>query len=617
MMENLTVVVPFYNGHEEIGRLLASLPSDLPVIVVDDQSEIPFACTLPNVSVMRPDAKGYFTGAVNAGIQACQTDVLVLNQDAWLEGDEWQTLLSENRDQYALIGERIKGEHPAFPYGYVHGVFQFMRRDAIESAGLMDAENYPLWGASAVWQWQICRHGFASLPVAIVPGLRHDRRPDQAYGRSIRQLLADEPAKKEWMIRTPPMISVVIPAYNPGAYIDEAVASLISGSTSLGLHPGQTFQGFEIIVVNDGSDATDTERIQALHSNWQGIRVIHQANQGSGAAMNAGTKAAVGRYICRLDADDMREPWSLADLLVAGEANPHSVIYDEPVLVTNNKRQNAMRLEPYDFDGLLTRNCIHAGILFPRQAWRETGGYPTEGALRFGREDWAFNIALGVKGYCGVKVERSGYLYRRHATNRTNRNTDTEWQRRFRSQMIETFPVIYRGGRPDMCCGGKTTVAKKSASPARAASAAAPAFDVQGMILLEYTGRNVGSAQWGGPGSAPTGRTYVFGANARDRVKYVDERDVSWLLARRVDDRAVFVHRQTTPRPTEPNEPEPTETEMPDEPGIDPSKLTIGQIEALDLTPDQWAALYEAEIAGRNRTGALTAIKEHLEDVAA
>lgn len=621
MMDNLTAVIPFYNGHEEIGRLLASLPPDLPAIVVDDQSETPFACTLPNVTVMRPATKGYFTGAVNAGIEACQTDVLVLNQDAWLEGDEWQTLLAENRSQYALIGERIKGVHPAFPYGYVHGVFQFMRRDAIEAAGLMDAENYPLWGASAVWQWQICRKGFASLPVATVPGLRHDRRPDQAYGRSIRQLLADEPAKKEWMIRTPPMISVVIPAFNPGPYIDEAVASLIGGQTSLGHMPGQTFQGFEIIIVNDGSEGANTERMMALHDDWKGVKVIHCAkNEGSGAAMNAGVKAAIGRYICRLDADDMREPWSLADLLAASQATPHSVIYDDPVIVRGARRLNTMRLEAYDFDRMLERNMVHAGIMFEREAWAQVGGYRTEGAIRFGREDWAFNIALGAAGYCGVKLDRSGYLYRRHDTNRTNRNTGQEWMQRFRAQMVASFPRIYQGERPMGCCGKtpkKTASASQTTGPA---SAAAPQFDVEGMTLVEYVGANVGSAQWGGPGGSPTGRTYVFGRNARDQVKYVDHRDVEWLLSRQVDKRNIFqlvvVETHEEERPDNEEQPEEqTGTDGEEAPSIetpDPSTLTVAQITALDLTPDQWRLLYDAESNGRNRAGAIAAIKEHL-----
>ncbi len=52
----------------------------------------------------------------------------------------------------------------------------------------------------------------------------------------------------------------------------------------------------------------------------------------------------------------------------------------------------------YDFEKLLIKNHVHAGILFPRQAWKETGGYPE--TMREGREDWAMKcrhfLALAI-----------------------------------------------------------------------------------------------------------------------------------------------------------------------------------------------------------------------------
>lgn len=603
-MENLTVVIPFKDGHGTIGRLLRSIPPDVPVIVVDDQSEDPFACTLPNVTVYRPDHRLYFTGGVNYAIERCSTDVLVLNQDTWLEGSAWLDLLVEKRPEFALIGERIRGQHPAFEHGYVHGVFQFMRRDAIDRAGLMDAANYPLWGASALWQWQICRKGFRSLPLAEVPGLHHERPANERYGSSIRKLLREQPEHKDWFIRTPPAISVVIPAYNPGSYIDEAVASLVGGQTVLGPHPGQTFQSFEVIIVNDGSDGPNTDRMMQLRDAWKGIRVIHTHQNGSGTAMNTGIKAASGKYICRMDADDLRESWSLGDLYAACEAHPHCYAYDEPVLFSGRKRQSTMRLEEYDFERLLLKNMVPAGIMFPRQAWVEAGGYTGQGVIRYGREDWAFNIALGLKDWHGYRVERSGYLYRRHEHNRTLRNTDEQWQRRFLAQMIELYPAVYkRGVRPTMaCCGGRASAPKTSSpKPQRVAAMAAQIEEMAGMTLIEYIGGNVGSTTWGGRGNTPTGRTYVFGANERDRVKYVAPADAKWFLGKKQDGQSLFRVKQAEPA-------------KPTEPAPDPSALTVAEIKALELSQEQWKALMAAEKAGKNRTGAIEFIESVLAD---
>lgn len=615
-MEDLTIVIPFYEGHGTIGRLLQSIPPEVPVIVVDDQSEHLFTCTLPNVRVFRPDQKLYFTGAVNFGIRQCATDVLVLNQDSWFEGTAWLDMLAEYRQTYALIGERIHGPHPAFPGDYVHGTFQFMRRDAIAStssatAGPMNETDYPLWGASALWQWQICRKGFRSLPVDEIPGFHHERQPDEAFGSSIRHLLTKEPDKKAWLIRTPPMVSVVIPAYNHARFLPDAINSLIGGPTSLGEVTGQTFQSFEVIIVNDGSDGSNSAQTDALKDQWKGVRVIHQRNAGSAVALNTGIRAAVGKYICRLDADDMREPWSLADLYAACEANPHCYAYCEPTLFGDGERRNKMRLEDYDFNRLIILNSVPSGIMFPKQAWREAGGYPTAGVIRKGREDWAMNIALGRKGWHGCKVEQSGYLYRRHETNRTLRNTSEEWKKRFAAQMLELFPDVYRRkGIEQMaggCCGGGKAPPQNNqqAHQQQQATIARALEQMNDMVAIEYIGGNVGSTKWGGVGSSPSGKAYVFGKNARDQVKYVDPRDVDWLLARRIDGAALFRVRQ--PEPVAPTKTEPEQAD-----GIDPSKLTVAEIKALDLTPNQWEALAVAEKAGRKRVGVLEFVEEAL-----
>ncbi|NIV40114.1 MAG: hypothetical protein GWN58_65135, partial [Anaerolineae bacterium] len=75
------------------------------------------------------------------------TDVLVLNQDLWFTSDAWLPRLLALRADYGLIGDGVL-KHPAWPKGYVQGTFMFLRRDAIRDVGLMDAQEYPLWGAT-------------------------------------------------------------------------------------------------------------------------------------------------------------------------------------------------------------------------------------------------------------------------------------------------------------------------------------------------------------------------------------------------------------------------------------------------------------------------------------
>ena len=88
------------------------------------------------------------------------------------------------------------------------------------------------------------------------------------------------------------LISVIIPTYNCGAYIKEALDSVFA----------QTFTDYEVIVVDDGS--TDKTR-EVIGRFGDKVRYIYQENKGVSAARNTGIKNAAGRFIAFLDADDV------------------------------------------------------------------------------------------------------------------------------------------------------------------------------------------------------------------------------------------------------------------------------------------------------------------------
>lgn len=534
-VNDLTIIIPFFNGHDTIRPLLAGLPEQIPVIIVDDLSERPLSLTdLPkkrpsDTVIIHLEKKGYFSGAVNAGIEACETDVLVLNQDVMLEGTAWLNVLSE-KHRFALMGDGVFG-HPAWPMGYVQGTFMFMRRDAIEQVGLLNAERYPLWGATCEWQLRACRQGFYAYPMKDIPGFTH-KRGQQRYGSGIKRLLQLEPERHDWLIQTPPTVSVVVSCYNYGRYLPDLVASLIGGESSIGTMPPQTFQSFEVIIVDDASQDETPAIIRSLVDPWKGIRSIRldvsghkdgKPNHGTPVANNAGIEASYGRYISILGGDDMMEHTRLERMVNALDANPHSVIYDDMQAFANGRLRHVMQMRDYDFDALLQRNHIHAGIMFPREAYVKTGGYPT--AMRYGREDWAFNVALGVHGYCGVHLDYPGYLYRREEQGRSTRNTNPKWMNRFAEQMRRLFPRIYAGERPMPCCGQRNVSLPPTGSGAKG-------FDMssvnlvgqEGMTLIEYLGSNAGTQTWHSP---ITNIRYVFGG--KRKVGFVDNRDVQWI----------------------------------------------------------------------------------------
>ena len=113
-----------------------------------------------------------------------------------------------------------------------------------------------------------------------------------------------------------PQVSIIIPAYQHGPYIVEAVESVMA----------QTFQDFEVIVINDGC-TDNTEEVLRPFVEKKLIRYFHQKNQGISATRNRGLSLALGEFVAFLDDDDVWPPdkleWQLdvlrnSDALVVG-----------------------------------------------------------------------------------------------------------------------------------------------------------------------------------------------------------------------------------------------------------------------------------------------------------
>lgn len=98
--------------------------------------------------------------------------------------------------------------------------------------------------------------------------------------------------------RRHPLVSVVVPVYNQGEFVEQAISSVLA----------QRYSPVEVIVVNDGS-TDDTPRRLARFEH--AVRVIHQSNQGAAAALNRGIRESSGGLVCWLSADDEFLPGKL------------------------------------------------------------------------------------------------------------------------------------------------------------------------------------------------------------------------------------------------------------------------------------------------------------------
>jgi glycosyltransferase involved in cell wall biosynthesis len=610
---NLTAIVPFFNGHETIDKLLSSLPPNLPVIIVDDLSDEPLA-DIDGVQIVRPKEKGYFTGAVNRGIEACDTDVLILNQDIWFNGDDWLQELEELSKEHGIIGDPVMG-HPAWPNGYIQGTFMYISRECIDKTGLLNESDYPLWGSTCEYQLRACRKGFKVYPWKwLNQWMKHEDRKRGGFGSAITEVLRREPQSKTQFIRTPPAVSVIVPCYNYGHYLPDCVNSLIGGATSLGEMEGQTFQSFEIIIVDDCSSDDTPQIARELADPWKAIHYIRlPKNRGTAGAINAGIAKAKGQFITILSADDMRESWGLENLYRAVEKDNTLVPYDDMTIIKAGERIHHQRLQEYDFDKLIYKNQVPAGTMFAKSAWEKVGGYPEE--MKYGREDWGFAVALGVNGYCGIRLQSEpGYLYRREGQNRSKRNQGGTWYQRFLRQIQNRFPEIYRGERPMACCGGRGKTGqpvKVSANNVAKMGGAKKLPGASGFVLIEYIGSNAGDMKWRPPNTTVK---YVFGGSRK--LGNAAKEHLDWFLGLSEKGKPLF--RIASAEPVTITEKQAAVVNQTKPPSYDHLAeyytYSLAKLKRLELQPDEWKHLLDRELSKANpRTTVINWLKGQLE----
>ena len=105
-------------------------------------------------------------------------------------------------------------------------------------------------------------------------------------------------------MRIEKMISVIVPVYNVEKYLEQCIDSLLS----------QTYQNFEIILVDDGSTDSSGKICDIYKENHKNIKVIHKKNEGLGFARNTGLLYATGEYVTFIDSDDYVDKYLLEDL---------------------------------------------------------------------------------------------------------------------------------------------------------------------------------------------------------------------------------------------------------------------------------------------------------------
>lgn len=197
-----------------------------------------------------------------------------------------------------------------------------------------------------------------------------------------------------------PRVSVLIPCYNLGQYLDEAVGSVLA----------QTFQDFEIIIVDDGSADEGT---QALLAGFRrpATRIIRIEHGGLAKARNAAIAQARGEFLCALDADDRLHPSFLEKTVSLLDSDP-SVTFVSSWLRMFGAEEWEWKPERCDLAALLCEDTVLTAALVRKEAVLAISGYDAAMPVQ-GDEDWDLWLTLVERGCRGVILREVLFDYRR------------------------------------------------------------------------------------------------------------------------------------------------------------------------------------------------------------
>lgn len=176
-------------------------------------------------------------------------------------------------------------------------------------------------------------------------------------------------------------VTVIIPCYNDGRYILEAVNSILN----------QTLKAEKIIIVDDGSNAETKKVLKNIkHSS---VEIIYQENKGVSNARNTAIALARTDYILNLDADDYFEP-SFIEKAVDVLDNNNQVVAVSSYCRSFNKDKTIEIIKPLGgkLKDFIVINNGRANSMFLKKSWEAVGGFDEK--MHEGYEDWEFWIAI-------------------------------------------------------------------------------------------------------------------------------------------------------------------------------------------------------------------------------
>ncbi len=209
-------------------------------------------------------------------------------------------------------------------------------------------------------------------------------------------------------------VSVIIPFYNLGDFIDETVTSVLN----------QTYKNLEVIIIDDGStEVKSIKKLKKYKDFWdKRVTLYRTKNKGLAAARNFGISRSTGKYICCIDADDKYCPEFVADCSRFLEENPtygFVTTWFQPFGLINGP-DTTVQIKK-NTPEMLVKNVPHVASMFRRKVWVDVSGYDEN--MKRGKQDWDFWLSAVERGYDWEVINKVLFLYRIRENSMLRSNT--------------------------------------------------------------------------------------------------------------------------------------------------------------------------------------------------
>ncbi|QZK89623.1 glycosyltransferase family 2 protein [Flavobacterium sp. CHNK8] len=176
-------------------------------------------------------------------------------------------------------------------------------------------------------------------------------------------------------------VTVIIPCFNDGAYIMEALQSIWN----------QTVVPHNIIIIDDGSNESTKKVLKKIQQDR--VTIIHQENQGVSVARNEAIRLADTPYILNLDADDYYEPTFIEKAIQILDTDVTiGVVSSSCRTFSEKKTISIVRPLGGGVTDFLFINNGRASAMFRKECWEKVGGFDEN--MKAGYEDWEFWLAI-------------------------------------------------------------------------------------------------------------------------------------------------------------------------------------------------------------------------------